>query len=103
MRDDAASILTGRHLAAKLVEEIEDESDLVDRRGLGGSGSFHDGKAPAIGMHIEVEVTSHFGEPPLRPQPRFVGGERLPAGRVDSNDYGDIQGAIEEAVTVLLP
>src|ERR1700693_4389092 len=85
-----------RCFAPQLIEEVEDEGDLVDRHSLAGSGSFHDGEALAIGVQIEVEGTRQFGELPGRPQPRFVGAERVPGGRVGGNHDGVVRGAIKK-------
>ena len=49
-----ASILAGRDFAAELVEEIKDEADFVDRRGLASGGSLQHGKALAIRVYVKV-------------------------------------------------
>src|SRR5712692_10347607 len=97
------SVPGGWGFAAQLVEEVEDEGDLIDRRSFGGSGCFQHGEALAIGMQIEIGGTGQFGELPGRPQPRLVRAERVPGGRVGSNHDGIVRAAIKKLFAVARP
>ena len=73
-----ASILARGHLAAELVEEIEDESDLVHLGDFFGDAGLEHGKALAIRVQVKIARGSTRVELTRRPELGLVGMEESP-------------------------
>src|SRR5207302_6897644 len=96
------SLLHRRHLAAELLEEVEDKGDVIGC-GYAACGSSQHRKALAVRVEVEIVVGSDFGELSWRPKLRLSALEGA-AGRV-VGDHHDlvVRGAIKKLLAVARP
>src|SRR5712691_8374852 len=98
------SFRSRREFAAKLVEEIEDEADLVHRSGLFCAWGLQNGEVLAVRVQVKVIVAQPaVGELPGRADLGLVGMEGIAgSGVADHHDLA-VRSAIKKLLAVAGP